>query len=81
MTTNELRRALFADPFRPFTVRMADDREFPVPHRDFFFIHPAGRTAIIATIDDEAFEIVDILLISSLHFGNGARPTRRRRRG
>jgi hypothetical protein len=81
MTLNELRRALIAEPFRPFTIRLADGREYPVPHRNFLFIHPAGRTAIVATIEDASFEIVDILLIASLHFGNGRKAPRRRKAG
>jgi hypothetical protein len=71
MTINELRRVMLASPFRAFSLRMADGREYPVPHRDFLWIHPAGRTAVVATLDDDAFEIINLLLVASLHFGNG----------
>lgn len=78
MTVNELRRAMQANPFKPFMIRMADGREYPVPHQDFLLIHPSGRTAIIATIEDDFYEIVDILMIASLHYGSI--PKKRRRK-
>jgi len=78
MRLTELRGALHRTPFKPFKISMADGREYPVPHRDFLLVHPAGRSAIIATMDDEFFEIVDIAMIFSLHFGNG-RKTRQKK--
>jgi len=35
MTIEQLRTTLRANPFQPFTVRMADGRQFPIPHPDF----------------------------------------------
>jgi hypothetical protein len=52
MTIEKLRAVLLATPFRPFTIRMADGRSFPIPHPDFLFITPAGRTVIVAHEDD-----------------------------
>jgi hypothetical protein len=81
MRTNELRAASHKTPFRPFTIRMADGRQYDVPHQDFLLIHPGGRAAIVATIEDEFFEVVDIGLIASLHYGNGRKTQRRRKAG
>jgi hypothetical protein len=57
---------------------MADGREYVVPHHDFLLIHPAGRTVVVATLEEQAYEIIDLPLIASLHFDN--RRTQRRRR-
>ena len=65
MTTEQLRTALQAAPFRPFTIRMADGRSFSVPHPDFLSVSPAGRTVVIYHPDDSA-SIVDLLLMTEL---------------
>jgi hypothetical protein len=40
MTIETLQRALRAAPFIPFTLHLADGREFYVPHPDFVAYHP-----------------------------------------
>jgi hypothetical protein len=35
----------------PFSLRMADGHEYPVPHRDYIFLPPRGHFVIVA--DDE----------------------------
>ncbi len=65
MTSEQLRRAHQATPFRPFTIRMADGRPFPIPHPDFLSLSPSGRTAVVYHPDDSA-SIVDLLLMTEL---------------
>jgi hypothetical protein len=65
MTVEQLRRAHHSTPFRPYTVRMADGRLFPIPHPDFLSLSPTGRTAVIFHDDDSA-SIVDLLLMTEL---------------
>jgi hypothetical protein len=65
MTIEELRKVHRAAPFRPFTIYLTDGRSFLVPRREFFSHSPSGRTVIVATPDD-AFEIIDLLLVSNL---------------
>ena len=65
MTTEQLRTAVRASPFRPFTIRMADGRSFAVSHPDFLSVSPAGRTVVIYNEDDSA-SIVDLLLMTEL---------------
>jgi hypothetical protein len=65
MTIQQLRGAHKAIPFKPFTVHMADGRAFPVPHPDFLFMSPTGRTVIICQEDDE-FSILDLLLMTEI---------------
>lgn len=65
MTTEQFRKMLYAQPFQPFLVHMADGREMLVPHREFAMIFPSGRTVIV-TQPDDTFEIIDLLLVTSL---------------
>jgi len=72
MTTEQFRATLQQLPFRPFTIRMADGRSFDVVHRDFVAQSPSGRTVIVFG-SDEAYSVLDLLLMSELevHVGNG----------
>jgi hypothetical protein len=65
VTIEQLRRTHRAAPFRPFTIRMADGRQFSIPHPDFLSMSPSGRTAVIYHEDDSA-SIVDLLLMTEL---------------
>ena len=64
MTAQQVRKVYDAQPFRPFTLCLADGRTLAVPHRDFFSMAPNGRTAIVWTGD--AAEFVDLMLVLSL---------------
>jgi hypothetical protein len=65
--TDAIREALHKQPFRPFTIRLADGRELRVPHPDFVAI--LGRTAVVASPDlDDSYSIVEPLLIVSLEY-------------
>lgn len=65
MTIQQLRAAHKATPFRPFNVHMADGRHFNVPHPDFLFMSPSGRTVIICQ-EGEEFSILDLLLMTEI---------------
>jgi hypothetical protein len=65
MTIEQLRTVHHADPFRPFTIHLADGRKFLVPHRDFLSHSPTGRTIIVDGLDD-SFSIIDLLRVSEL---------------
>jgi hypothetical protein len=67
MTIESLDRAHKAHPFRPFSFRLADGRELPVPHPEFLAFNGKSRTAIV-TDDGDGFEVVDLLLVVSLSF-------------
>ncbi len=70
MTIEQIRKAHQAQPFKPFTLRTGGGREYKVPHPDFLFIFPSGRTILVADTDG-AGELIDLLLVESLHFENG----------
>ncbi len=74
MTIQQLRAAHRATPFKSFTVHMADGRSFNVPHPDFLFMSPSGRTVIIHQ-EDEEFNILDLLLMTEIEMN----PTSTRR--
>lgn len=65
MTAEQLRTMREADPFRPFTIYLADGRTLPVPYRDFVSQSPGGRTIIVHR-SDEAFSVVDLYLVTEL---------------
>lgn len=73
MTIDKLQSVLNANPFRPFTIHLADGSEIHVPHRDFLSHSPVGRTVIVYHQDD-SFSILDLLLITELRVGNGRTP-------
>jgi hypothetical protein len=79
MTIEQIRNALQATPFRPFTIHLADGREPRVPHREFLSQSPGGRTIIIFQ-KDENFSIVDLLLVTDLESHNGSTGTSKKRR-
>ncbi len=79
MTIEQLRAVHQANPFRPFTVHLADGRHLDVPHREFLSHSPSGRTIIVYHHDD-SFSIVDLLLVTELEVHNGSRSGARKRK-
>ena len=65
MTIEQLRAVHEARPFRPFVIRLADGRALPVPHSEFLSHSPTGRTVIVYH-EDDAFSIVDLLLVTEI---------------
>jgi hypothetical protein len=63
MTIEKLRELYTAEPFRPFVLHLADGREIPIAHREFFAAAPSGRMAAIFQPDD-TFNLVDLLLVT-----------------
>lgn len=72
MTIQQLEAMHQARPFCPFRVHLADGRHLDVQHPEFLARSPSGRTVMIAKPDD-SFEVVDLMLVTSLEQLNGAR--------
>ena len=72
MTTEQFRSTLHLQPFKPFTIRMADGRAFEIPHPDFVAQSPSGRTVVVFQPDD-SYSLLDLLLMTELevHSSNG----------
>jgi hypothetical protein len=78
MTIDQLRKAVRAEPFRPFTISLTDGRRFDVPHREFIWIPPEAARTIGVAGSGEDYSIIDLLLVTSLDFD---RAKSRRRNG
>jgi len=66
MSPGEIRSALKAQPFRPFTIHLADQRSFLVPHPEDAYVHPKRRFVIV-TQDDGSYDLADMLLVTGIH--------------
>jgi hypothetical protein len=79
LTIHELQRVHRAQPFRPFTLSLADGRSVKIPHPEFLWVPPiAQRTFMVADAEGD-IETIDLLLVTSLKTGN-SRSKRRRGR-
>ena len=77
MTISEFRNLLGAQPFRAFIIHLADGRSISVKHREFALPSPSGRTVIVYQPDD-SFDIIDMLLVTSLTVNGKKRHERKR---
>ncbi|MGL4513238.1 MAG: hypothetical protein ACRCT8_09125 [Lacipirellulaceae bacterium] len=71
MTTNQLKLLHGAKPFQPFEIHLADGGVLRVPHPEFLWITPGGRTAWVALggEPEDAATVVDLLLVTRLSVG------------
>lgn len=70
MRMEELKAIHLAQPFRPFVIHSGDGRKFHVKHPDFLARSPSGRTVIVFGKED-AFEVIDVMLVTSVEVPNG----------
>jgi hypothetical protein len=73
MEIEGLREAVRRQPFKPFTIRLADGRAMPVPHPEFLAIGP--NVVILVTENDSWLEIDPFLVVSLDLDGSRARKT------
>jgi hypothetical protein len=78
MTTERLQQLHHARPFQPFRIHLADGRRLDVPHPELLAYRPNGRTAVVVK-HDESFEIIDLLLVTTLEVINGRTGRSRKR--
>jgi hypothetical protein len=77
MTIEQLDSVYKSQPFKPFTIHLADGTHHTISHPELMWRTPGGRT-IIVSLGGEKMAIVDLLLVTKITHGNGA--TRRRGR-
>ena len=65
MRAEEIREAQRAQPFSPFTMHLADGREFTVVHPDFLFVSRSGRMAHVEDLEGNG-ELIDPLMVVNL---------------
>jgi hypothetical protein len=67
VTIEQFRTTQRAQPFVPFTIHLADGRQYRIDHQDFVSSHPQGRTVIVYKPGENGdFEILDLLLVVGL---------------
>jgi hypothetical protein len=78
MQIRELQSVYRAQPFVPFVIHLADGRQVRVEHPELMALSPTGRSAVVYG-KDGAFEIIDVMLVTSLQVTNGEAKRRRRK--
>lgn len=66
VSPDQFRSSMRAVPFVPFRIHLVDQRSFDLPHPEFAWIVPSGRTAYVVPPGLDAAEVVDVSLIVSL---------------
>ncbi len=64
-TMEQVRDAMHATPFRPFTVYLADGRAFFVKHPDFVSISPNGWNMVVN--DEDGPHLIDVRAVVELY--------------
>jgi hypothetical protein len=77
MTIEQLRQMHRAQPFQPFEIHLADGRSITVSHSELLAMQGQGRTVAVA-LPNGVFEIVDLLLVTSLKSATNGSHKRRR---
>jgi hypothetical protein len=75
MTVEQLDAVHKAQPFKPFTVHVADGSKHRVVSPEFLWRTPGGRTVVVSKGGEEV-AIIDLLLVTKITTGNGARRRR-----
>jgi hypothetical protein len=70
VTSEQLRAAQRARPFRAFDLHLADGDVLTIPHPDFIALGPGGRT-VVAFGENDEMSIVDLLLVSRIEMRKG----------
>lgn len=79
MRIDDLKNVHQARPYRPFTIHLSDGRSFRVDHPEFLALSRTGRTVALFS-EDDAFEIIDVMLMTSIEVVNGQKGRHARRR-
>jgi hypothetical protein len=66
MDTSTIREAVLRHPFRPFTLRMNDGREYYIPHPEYVAVSPVVVLAVNST--NNAGVYLEPQLIASLQY-------------
>jgi hypothetical protein len=67
MSIDGIKEVLHQQPFRPFPIRITSGKEYKVDHPDFVSASRTYRRLYVATEEDDRVDIVDTLMIESLH--------------
>lgn len=76
MTSDQLDNVHKAQPFKPFTIHLADGSKYHVGHPELVWRPPGGRTVFVSQ-GGERVAIIDLLLVTKVTQNNGSRRRRR----
>ncbi|HEV2292402.1 MAG TPA: hypothetical protein VGR35_01015 [Tepidisphaeraceae bacterium] len=80
VTIEQFRTTQKAQPFVPFTIRLADGRKYDIDHPDFVSSHPQGRTIVVYKPGEHGdLELIDLLLVVGLEVHHSKQNGRKRR--
>jgi hypothetical protein len=65
MTIERFLETVSRNPFRPFTIHLADGERIRVVGREFVASSPSGRTVVVFDPEDR-MSIIDLLLVTKL---------------
>jgi hypothetical protein len=68
MDSGAIREAMHQQPFRPFSLRLADGRTIDIPHPDFIAIAGNGRRFVVFNATNDAMSILEPLLVVSIEY-------------
>ena len=72
MAPDQLRKALDTLPFKPMTIETGSGKKVLLEYPDYARLSPAGRTLVVFNTEDDAAEIIDVFLITSLSMQGGS---------
>ncbi len=75
MTIEVIKEAAHAEPFRPFSLRVAGGPVVKVAHPDYIAFGPKGRTVFVYGAN-ESFKVLDVMLVTEVEVSE-SRPHRR----
>ena len=75
MAVEKLREVVNANPFVPFSMRLADGRTIPVVHPDYIAFSQSGRIVCAFHGPNDASTFVDVVLVTALEMGPGSAQT------
>ncbi len=70
MTIQAIREVTYAEPFRPFALRLAGGPSVKVAHPDYIAFGPKGRTVFVYGAN-ESFKVIDVMLVTELEIQEG----------
>ena len=73
MTIDRVREVARAVPFKAFILSLTDGRRFRVRHPECIMIPPEASRTVVVAESGESYSIVDLLLVTSIDFGNARR--------
>ena len=75
MTMQAIKEAAYADPFRPFNLRLAGGPTVKVSHPDYIAFGPKRRTVVVYG-SNESFRVISVMLVTEVDIPEANRPKR-----